>query len=409
MDVEYGFALQGWMLSHFRILAIMESAAEPWFEDARVKTCVTILQRCDDARLREDNTVRFVRFSRPLADIIGIPPGQDEEARQLKLEDMRDRILGVDADCLDEDFRIIVKTQKDLWKEGVRATVLLDRSQAPTTSHDGGDGWATPVAALGVPVFGRGNAQTYRAGKWGRYVRAPDFYFEVMRRLGKQFVPLGKIATIRRGITSGCDAFFMPKDISAQMLQRHRTARVFREQTGVSRSNVESGQLRILKARDGSLHPIEARYVSPEVHNLMKVTRPVVRPGDVDRVVLLVGEDDDKKGVANKWVRQYLRYGMTATFPSAKSKGLPVPERPTCAARQPWYDLTRLVRPGFAFWPKAQQYRHIIPANPDRMICNCNLYDLGSDTLNATEQIALVSLKLPHFCGQFTAFESSHI
>jgi len=36
MDVEYGFALQGWMLRHFRILAVMESAGEPWFQDAPV-------------------------------------------------------------------------------------------------------------------------------------------------------------------------------------------------------------------------------------------------------------------------------------------------------------------------------------------------------------------------------------
>ena len=399
MDVEYGFALQGWMLSHFRVLAIMESAAEPWFEDARVKTCVTILQRCDDARLREDNAVRFVRFSRPLSDIIGISPGQDEEARQLELEDIRGRILDVDDDCQDEDFRIIVKIQKDLWKKGVSATALLERSQASKTPDDVDDDRDTLEDDPENSVLGRGKAQNYRAGKWGKYVRAPDFYFKVMRRLGKQFVPLGEIATIRRGITSGCDPFFMPKDISDQMLQRHRTGRVFREQTGVSRSNVESGQLRILEAGDGSLHPIEARYVSPEVHSLMKVTRPVVRPGDVDRVVLLVGEDDDKKGVANKWVRQYLRYGMTATF-----KGRPVPERPTCAGRQPWYDLTRLVRPGFAFWPKAQQYRHIIPANPDRMICNCNLYDLGSDTLNATEQIALVSSLNSTIVGFFKTF-----
>ena len=72
LDVEYGFALQGWMLRHFKILAIMESAAEPWFEDARVKTCVTILQRCDDETARMANRVRFVRFSRRLADIIGV-------------------------------------------------------------------------------------------------------------------------------------------------------------------------------------------------------------------------------------------------------------------------------------------------------------------------------------------------
>ena len=403
MDVEYGFALQGWMLSHFSVLAIMESAAEPWFEDARVKTCVTILQRCENARLRGDNGVRFVRFSRPLSDIIGIPPGQDEEARQLKLEDIRDRILDADDHCRDEDFRIIVKTQKDLWKEGVRASVLLERNQASKALDGGGDDWGTPEDKLEDPVLGH-RRRPYRAGKWGRYVRAPDFYFEVMRRFGKQFVPLGEIATIRRGITSGCDAFFMPKDISAQMLQQHQTDRVFREQAGVSRSNVYSGKLRILEAGDGSLHPIEARYVSPEVHSLMKVTRPVIRSGDVDRVVLLVGEDDDKKGVANRWVRQYLRYGMTATFPSEKSKGRPVPERSTCAARQPWYDLTRLVRPGFAFWPKAQQYRHIIPANPDRMICNCNLYDLDSDTLNATEQVALVSSLNSTIVGFFKTF-----
>ena len=354
--------------------------------------------------MREDNVVRFVRFSRALADIIGIPTGQDEEDRQLGLEDIRGRILDVDDDCQDEDFRIIVKTQRDLWKDVVRATVLLKRSQASKTPNDVDDDRAAPENELEDPMLGPGKAQTYRAGKWGRYVRVPDFYFEVMRRLGTQFVPLGEVATIRRGITSGFDAFFMPKDRSAQMLHQHRTARVFREQTGVSRSDVESGQLRVLEAGDGSLHPIEARYVRPEVHSLMKVTRPVIRPRDVDRVVLLVGEDDNKKGEANRWVRQYLRYGMTATFSSTKSTGRSVPERPTCATRQSWYDLTRLVKPGFAFWPKAQQYRHIIPANPYRMICNCNLYDLDSDTFNATEQIALVASLNSTIVGFFKTF-----
>jgi hypothetical protein len=43
LDVGYGFALQGWILRNFKLLAILESTAEPWFPDARVKTCVTIL------------------------------------------------------------------------------------------------------------------------------------------------------------------------------------------------------------------------------------------------------------------------------------------------------------------------------------------------------------------------------
>ena len=132
----------------------------------------------------------------------------------------------------------------------------------------------------------------------------------------------------------------------------------------------------------------------------MKVTRPVVRSGDVDRVVLLVEEGADGESVADRWVRQYLRYGMTATFSTATR----VPDRPTCAARQPWYDLTRSARPGFAFWPKAQQYRHIVPANPDRIICNCNLYNLDSDTLDATERVALVSSLNSTIVGFFKTF-----
>ena len=133
---------------------------------------------------------------------------------------------------------------------------------------------------------------------------------------------------------------------------------------GAPRKDVESGKLRIIEAGDGSVHPIEAKYLAPEVHSLMKVDRPVVRAADLDRVVLLVGEPMDKLKTKSPWVWRYLRYGMTATFASAKSKPVPVPERSTCAARDPWYDLTGLVQPGIAFWPMAQQYRHIIRGQP---------------------------------------------
>ena len=51
-DVDYGFALQRWMLQNFRIIAIMESSTERWFPDARVKTCITILERCSDESVR---------------------------------------------------------------------------------------------------------------------------------------------------------------------------------------------------------------------------------------------------------------------------------------------------------------------------------------------------------------------
>ncbi len=250
-----------------------------------------------------------------------------------------------------------------------------------------------------------GAAGGYRAGKWGRYVRAPDVYFDIMRRFGKRFVALGEVADVRFGVKSGCDAFFMPRDITADLLARHTSDRDFRRHAGgAPRNEVESGKLRIIKAGDGSVHPIESRCLAPELHSLMNVDRPVVRAAELDRVVLLVSEPLDKLKVEAPWARRYIRYGIEATFASAKSKGKPVPERPTCKARDRWYDLTGLVKPGLAFWPMAQQYRHIIAANPERLICNHNLFDVAPAGLSAIEAESLVAILNSTVVGLFKAF-----
>lgn len=409
LDVEYGFALQGWILRHFKILAIMESAAEPWFEDARVKTCVTILQQCDNEAQRMENRVRFVRFSRKLVDIIAIPPGQNEDARQASIEAMRYRILSAESDHQDQDMRIIVKVQRDLWNDGVRAGLILGNTELEPLAEEYENGCEPGLdddsTTAAEPVNGAKENGDYHAGKWGRYVRAPDIYFEIMRRFGSQFVSLGEVATIRRGITSGCDAFFMPKDVTADILAAHETDRLFRQHAGgAPRKEVESHKLRVVEAGDGSIHPIEARYLAPEVHSLMKVDRPVIRASDLDRVVLLVKEPMDKLKTKSPWVWRYLRYGMTAAFASKKSRHAPVPKRSTCAARDPWYDLTGLVRPGVAFWPMAQQYRHIIAGNPEGLICNHNLFDIGSGNLSALEAKSLMAILNSTLVGLFKTF-----
>jgi len=319
LDVEYGFALQGWLLRHFRIVAVMESAAEPWFEDARVKTCITILQRCEDECERMGNSVRFVRFERKLGEIIGAPPGEDEANRQAAMESLRERILNTNRDSQAQDLRIIIKKQAALWEDGVRAGAILRDVSVQTENVDEledaeleNNQDALPEAEAGEDLYGNGQG-AYRAGKWGRYVRAPGIYFDIMGRFGERFVGLGEIAEIRRGITSGCDAFFMPKDVTGTMLERHQSENDFRRHAGgAPRKDVAAGKLKIIVAGDGSVHPIEAKYLAPEVHSLMKVNRPVVRAADLDRVVLLVKDSMDKLKMKSPWVWRYLRYGTSS-------------------------------------------------------------------------------------------------
>jgi len=406
LDVEYGFQLQGWALQHFQLLAIMESNAEPWFPDARVKTCVTIMRRCDDEETRRNTLVKFVQFRRPLSDIIGIPPGDLEIERQEAVKELRERIEQSTATTADEDMRIIVKLQSELWDSGVRAGQVL--GSAPLLGATGDDdengedleeGEASAEDDSDTVVLSHG---AYVAGKWGRYVRAPDFYFEIIREFGPRFIALGELVRIRRGITSGCDDFFMPQDITERSLAQFPRAREFRGEFGVERSAVSSGHLKIVKAGDGSVHCIESGFLAPEIHSPMDVDRPSVRAEALDRVVLLVGEA--LQTLNGTYVARYLRYGETHTFPSKKSKPVPVPKRSTCKGRDPWYDLTKLATPGFALWPKSQQYRHIVAANPDRVIVNCNLYDVAAPDLSEIEQSALAAILNSTLVGLMKTF-----
>jgi Eco57I restriction-modification methylase len=426
LDVEYGFALQRWILQNFKLIGVLESTAEPWFPDARIKTCVTVLQRCNDAAERTATLVKFVRVKRPLAEVIG--RGADElEARFEAVDGLRKRIEETTEDCEDESLRVVVKRQQDLWNEGLRAARVLAKGiPIPETGEDEEDEEdeetteesTVAVRADSAKASGKGAGeqitviQDYAAGKWGRYLRAPGFYFDVMREFGSRFVPLGEIAEIRRGITSGCDAFFMPRDVTAEALERSPGARDFKHRCGVDREAVVDGRVKIVRAGDGSEHPIEAEYVEPEIHSLMTLDRPLVKRSDTDRVVVLVGgKPDAPKG---NLVAKYLRFGETQTFSSGKSKAVPVPKRSTCAARTPWYDLTALVNPGFAFWPKATQYRHIAFFNLERLITNCRLYDIAerpdcpveSEVLTAILNSTVVAL-WRHFYGRYTGTEGS--
>ncbi|MGH9359007.1 MAG: HsdM family class I SAM-dependent methyltransferase, partial [Terriglobia bacterium] len=249
LDVRYGFALQRWVLLNFRIIAIIESVDEPWFEDARVKTAVTILQRTSDANLRNENLVRFVRIKRPLAEILG--NREDESQRQEAAEGCRDLILKTRADRSTDDLRILVKRQGDLWQEGLSVAEMLSKHKSANANQiemDDAENQEEASEAFSEQLAAPGGG--YGGGKWGRYLRAPDFYFEIMREFGHQFTRLGEVATIKRGITSGCDAFFMPRDVSANLLEKPESEmewQTFPLMRRCRRADVESGKLVIVR------------------------------------------------------------------------------------------------------------------------------------------------------------------
>ena len=346
LDTEYGFRLQEFFLRNFRIIAVIESQVEKWFEDARVTTAVTVLQREPDRTKRDNNTVRFIQLRKPLAEIytqaLDRPPSvEDEATRQADMDAIRDLIEEIDTNQTNDYWRVRVRTQRELWEDGI-AIPAEDEKDTEASAR-------------------------YAGGKWGQYVRGPDSWFELLERARIRMTPLRELADISRGFTSGADRFYCMRDVTQRHLDNIPDPQDFLDRWGISRRDTK----RVRIVRDGMKveHLVEKRFLEPELHSLMEVKRAVVKKGDVGRMV--INASVSRARLRRTHFADYLAYAERQGWHA----GSTIASR---ARTRPWYDLGLSPKSERAdmFWPKAQQYRHVVPLNGDLLVCKDRLYDV---------------------------------
>ncbi len=175
MDVDYGKGLQELFLKNYKILAIIESKVERWFEDADINTCVIILEKCKDQKERDENLVKFAYLFKPLRHFI--PPAHDMWEKQKRrldvIEKLKKTILFHSNFYQTDEYRIYPKKQSELWEEG------FDIEEGK-----------------------------YTGSKWGKYLRAPEIFFKILEKGKDKLVPLKEIADVRFGIKTGANEFF---------------------------------------------------------------------------------------------------------------------------------------------------------------------------------------------------------
>jgi methylase of polypeptide subunit release factors len=341
LDVEYGFPLQKWILENFRIVAIIESEAEPWFEGARVATTATILERESDPEKRNSNVVRFVQIRKKLIDLVG---SSDSRDMLVGAERIARQISNTDEDGASPDWRIRLRQQSELLAEGIQ---------------------------LGVRRTGR---SAYAGGKWGIPLRAPDVWFNLLRDSNSSWIPLAEIAKTARGITSGKDDFFYLEDTSTEGLSRYSDPSEFEKHFGAPRDKVASRLLTLAKVGTGEVFPIEAEYLKPYIHSIMDVDAYMVSQVHARGVALMLPSSAKLDG---QFIEKYVLWGEAQKYQT----------KSTCASRERkdgrrWYDLTdNVISP--IFWSKSHQYRHIAPLNRHGFLANCNLYTVELETQQA--------------------------
>lgn len=173
LDVEYGKGLQEFFLKNYKIITIIESKVERWFEEADINTCIIILQKCKDKKVRDENLVRFVYLKKPLRHFI--PPAQDIWEKQVsrinEIDNLKRTILGHNEFYENEELRIFPKSQKELWAEG------FDTDE-----------------------------NKYLGSKWGKYLRAPEIFFKILSK--SILTRMKDIYKIRKGFMKTPYKFF---------------------------------------------------------------------------------------------------------------------------------------------------------------------------------------------------------
>jgi len=197
LDVAYGYELQKFFLKNFKIIAILESRYEPWFEQSAVNTVVTILERCSDKEERDQHLVKFVKVKRKLRELI---------PRDMKLDAMN-RWSGID--------RLVAKIENaggEYWQ------IIGDKSVNILKGHKTYEDMDFRIRVKRQVELLNELEKAGKMVKWGVYLRAPEVYFEILEKCKDKLVPLNNRTKIIGGIITGDNNFFY---LSKEKLSHH--------------------------------------------------------------------------------------------------------------------------------------------------------------------------------------------
>ena len=194
LDTVSGIPLQKFFLKNDKIIAIIESEKEKWFEDADIITAITILEKSNKKGERNNHFVKFVSLKMPLTDLIGNPPMSKDYVEinrywknlEKAIEEIETFEKWIDAN--DEKVKIKkcqYKTKNVYIYEDNRFRILMIKQK--DLSH---------------------------FTKWGIFIRAPAIFFEILQKGKDNFKTITELnGSIRRGFTTNAnELYYLPSN-----------------------------------------------------------------------------------------------------------------------------------------------------------------------------------------------------
>jgi hypothetical protein len=284
LDVEFGAELQEFLLKNMNTLMIVDNLVERSFE-ADINTVIVFIQKPIN-KITDADLIKFVVFKEPYDKIINSPVV--EQVRKTNVKTINDK------------FRLIVKTRKELWIEGIETEDdELNESRL----------WSYP----------------YIGNKWGgKYLRAPEIFFKILEKGKDKLVRLGDIAEVRFGIKTGANEFFYLEPIEKS-----------------------SNGLLYVKNSAGWEGFIEEEFLKPVIKSPRELKTILVREEVLKYKVFMCHKS--KEQLKGTFSLKYIEWGEKQGYH----------KRPTCALRPRWWDLGEQNPKGY-LWSRLHNESHKI-------------------------------------------------
>ena len=369
LDVGYGAALREFLLENFRVIAVIESKCEGFFQDASINTAITVLERETDRGAKSSNPIRFVRLTTPLNKIIAPPRSRSVRNQAIGARRFVKQIESDSDPMTCDDYRIRVVEQSMLMP-------------APTSAASrGGPPWPPLVPARSKNTKRGGHRGPPLQG-WGKFLRADDVFFRILERGGAQLQPLSNFAQVRFGVKTGANEFFYfsgertAKGKGQRAKSNGRNSlRMLGEFASIRRGLTTGANEFFYLPQNGNgsspssnTHPpspmIESQYLSPVVFSLKDLPGILLEAHHARKFLFNCG--GSREELAGTHALEYIESGERAGYD----------RRPTCASRDPWYAVAREMKPAPLIFPSKVGERWLVALNRAGIFEDKKLYGI---------------------------------
>ena len=168
----------------------------------------------------------------------------------------------------------------------------------------------------------------YIGNKWGgKYLRAPDIYWTILEKGKEKITRLGNIAEIQRGFTTGANDFFY----------------------------LDEAQI-----KDWG---IEKEFLKSVIKSPKECSRILINPDELKYKIFIC--HNNKKDLKGTSALEYIKWGESQQYN----------KRPTCYARERWYELKPDKWPTL-IWVKSINDRHLQCRIPFHALVDQRLYEM---------------------------------